>query len=171
MHYFQQPNNKIQADIARRIKIIALQYSRYPKKDEEDFSGTLHLCLLQSLLTNCYELLDDMKRQEEWDLGLNVPLNKKFDWSLDEVEIRMNTFNGELTVAEFIKHLRNAMSHPTGTNLDSEFPSTGYNSIQNDFRHISGIGFCDSPDTIFNSQRFWTNSDALLKSQIQSSKE
>lgn len=157
MHYFEDKKHRIQADMALRIGKIALQYSRIPLPPDQDFTDTLHLCLLQNLLTNCHELIDAMAQNNGEDLGLKVPLLQKADWGLDDVEIREDSFEGNLTVEVFLTHLRNAMSHPTGTDLDARFPSTGYSSLPDASGMIQAIGFCNSPDTSYNSPRIWPN--------------
>lgn len=157
MHYFEDAKHRIQADMALRIGKIALQYSRNPLTPDQDFTETLHLCLLQNLLTNCKELMDAMVHNNGEDLGLKVPLSEKADWGLDAVEIREDSFEGNLTVEVLLNHLRNAMSHPTGTDLDAKFPSSGYNSLPDAAGMIRAIGFCNSPDTRNNSPRIWPN--------------
>jgi hypothetical protein len=146
MHYHQQNGHRIEADLALRIGKIARQYAAIKLPVKEKFTDTLHLCLLQNLLTNCYELLEAMDREDGEFLGLRAPLSAKVDWGLDAVEIRTWDFHEESDLATFIKHLRNAMSHPTGTNPEAKFPSSGYNSLPNEFGMIEAIAFCDSPD-------------------------
>lgn len=155
MNYWEDDKHRIQADMAFRIGKIALQYARILLPPKENYSDSLNLCLLQNLLTNCKELMNAMSLDNGDELGLKVSLSDMPDWGLGSVELREDSFEGSLTVEVFLTHLRNAMSHPTGTNLDAQFPSTGYNSIPETSGLIGAIGFCNSPDTKDNKPRFW----------------
>lgn len=163
--YYEDDNYRIQAAMALRISEIAQQYARIPLSPKEKFSETLHLCLLQNLLSHCNELLKAMARDGGEGLGLHVPLQMKSDWGINTVIIEKYSFEASLTVAEFLDHLRNAMCHPTGTNLEAKFPSTGYNAIPDDNklpiaeRKIVAVGFCDSPDTQRNQPITWRLAD------------
>ena len=170
MEYYQQEHHRITADFARRIGKIALQYGLVSKTIKEDFTVTLHLCLLQSLLTNCTELLKAMDWSEAPELGLHVPLIDKASWGIHAAKIVENTFEGTLTVAIFLTHLRHAMSHPTGTNVGTEFPSTGYNSIADHAGQICAIEFSNSPDTSRNHPKTW-QSAATANSYLRRNKE
>lgn len=162
MIYYHDDKHRIAADFAYRIGKIALQYSDLELSPEDKYSDTLHLCLLQSLLTNCKELEQAMLHENGDGLGLYVPLAEKPEWGLDSLEIIQNSFEGNVTISSLIYHLRNAMSHPTGTDLESNFPSTGYNSIKGPNRQIAAIGFCDSPDVKNNRWRTWRNHKAAM---------
>ncbi|MFZ9938007.1 MAG: hypothetical protein ACO3JG_13270 [Luteolibacter sp.] len=149
--------------MALRIGRIAMQYSKLDLPPKQNYRDTLNLCLLQNLLTHCKELTDEMARENGEELGLKVPLSEMTEWGLDEVEIRENAFEGNLTVEVLLTHLRNAVSHPTGTNLEAEFPSTGYNSISDLSGMIARIGFCNSPDTKYNRPKSWRTRDLAEK--------
>jgi hypothetical protein len=157
MNYWEDDKHRIQADIALRIGKIALQYSKLDLPPDQDFTDTLHLCLLQNLLTNCKELVEAMARDNGEELGLKVPLSQMPDWGLMPEVVSEDSFEGTSTIEELLVHLRNAMSHPTGTNLDARFPSTGYNTLPDTSRMIRAIVFCDSPDTNDNCPLNWQN--------------
>jgi hypothetical protein len=153
MNYYQDNKHKIQADMAYRIGKICLQYEQTTRLPKTDFAITLNLCLLQNLLTHCIELLDQMSKPARRALGLSVALGSDSPWGLDKINIIRNTFEDDLTVAQFLRHIRNGLSHPTGTDKDSSFPSTGYNSIKDDHDHIVALFFSSSPDTKKNQPR------------------
>lgn len=163
MNYWEDSKHRIQADMALRIGQIALQYSRLNLPPRENFTDTLHLCLLQNLLTNCKELLNAMNRNGGDHLGLHVPVCEMSDWGIDGIKITRYSFDAPLTVAEFLTHLRNAMSHPTGTDLAVDYSSSGYNSIPSVSGMIEAIAFCDSPDTRNNRPRDWPTQTAVSK--------
>jgi hypothetical protein len=59
-----------------------------------------------------------------------------------------NTFSSDplkLTYSEFIKRLRNALSHPTYPEKSPNLPSTGYTTVADESRLISHFRFVDSP--------------------------
>jgi hypothetical protein len=155
MMYFEDKKHRIQADMARRIGEIAVQYGRVPRPPEEDFSETLHLCLLQSLLTHCKELLEAMNRSGDDSLGLHISVDKMTSWGLEQIQVTRYSFEENLTVAVFLTHMRNAMSHPTGTDPGCDYPSTGYNAIKDAQGMIEKVAFCDSPDTRDNRPKEW----------------
>jgi hypothetical protein len=157
MKYFEDEKNRIQADMAYRVGMIQMQYQSLHVSQGAKFEDTLNLCLLQNLLTNCHELMSSMARENGEELGLKVPLSTMATWGIDAIEIQNDSFEGDLTVEVFLNHLRNAMSHPTGTKIDANFPSSGYNSIADSIGQIGAIGFCNSPDTEANLPRNWSN--------------
>ncbi len=174
MNYYQDDKHRIQADIAYRIGKICLQYGEIPRLPKTDFSITLNLCLLQNLLTHCIELLDQMSNPERRELGLSDALGSDAPWGLGQTEIIRNTFEEKLTVAQFLRHIRNALSHPTGTDRDSLFSSTGYNSIKGESDYMVALFFSSSPDTKKNTpRRFDTleKAQAYLDKRVRSSVE
>lgn len=160
MKYFEDNKHRIQADMAYRIGMISLQYEKLSLAEDKQFPDTLNLCLLQNLLTGCRELIAAMTQENGEELGLKIPLSEMSEWGLDAVEIHNDSFEGNLLVEILISHLRNAMSHPTGTDIYAQFPSTGYNSIADAKDRIKAIAFCDSPDTKFNTPKTWNNQSA-----------
>jgi hypothetical protein len=170
MNYYQDDKHRIQADMAYRIGKICLQYEQIPQPPKTDFAITLNLCLLQNLLTHCIELLDQMSKPKRRALGLSVKLGSDATWGLDQIEIIRNTFEDNLTVAQFLRHIRNGLSHPTGTDKDSSFSSTGYNSLKDDHDNIRALFFSSSPDTKKNQpKRFDTleKAEAYLDKHVR----
>jgi hypothetical protein len=163
MHYFEDPRHRIQADMAYRIGKISLQYKAANLPKEENYTDTLHLCLLQNLLTHCSELLESMEREGGETLGLSRALTEKPHWGISASSIKLNSFDEPCTVAKLIQHMRNAMSHPTGMDRNADFPSTGYNSVPDFSGMICGIDFCASPDTNRNRPKEWSSQTAAKK--------
>ena len=97
MEYCRDPENQIQADFAYRLGKIAHQYRTFLVPAEEDFSVTLDICILQSLLTTCTELLKSMSRHER-KAYLTADIDTGLAWGLREEMISVNTFRGKLTV-------------------------------------------------------------------------
>lgn len=108
--------------------------------------ATLTICLLQSLLTNCWELYKYLgSRKHSRVLG---PIYNFVDSLLAEEDVEVvSVFPGEveeLKPRAVIEHLRNALSHPTVRN--TEPATTGYTSVKDGSGYIVRMRFTDSPD-------------------------
>ena len=145
MEYFQDPRNQIQADIAYRLGMIAIQYQTLSVPAKEDFSVTLDVCILQNLVTTCAELLDSMTRPERKASILTADIGNSRIWGL-KTEMIESTFDGELTGKFVLKRLRNALCHPTALVINDPFPSSGYATIPDGSKKIHQYCFVNSPD-------------------------
>lgn len=144
MEYFRTEDGQIQADLARRLGIVLKQYHQI--NVIEKYEVSLCLSILQSLLTNCVELLNGLKSSDT----RNNPLCKypidSLEWGFDMENIKFNSFyQPNITVEKVIRHIRNALSHPTKLDLTLPKKTTGYttNKISN---LIEKIIFVSSPD-------------------------
>jgi hypothetical protein len=143
--YYREPHNKIQAGFALHAGKLLKQYESLSKYHKEDYEATLLICILQSLLTICQELINAMKRSrsELWftpvhDVPLLLGVSRRF--------VRKDTFQPyELTYSRFIEHLRNALSHPTSPEKEPYYSSTGYTTLPDNSGIISRFLFVDSP--------------------------
>ncbi|MSO21540.1 MAG: hypothetical protein EXQ56_14020 [Acidobacteria bacterium] len=152
--YYRDSNNQIQADMAYRLGIIAGQYSSLPLPEDKNFSSTLDLCILQNLLTNCVELLKAMSRNERHTCDLTADLATRKLWGLNPGMIKDDTFwTKRLTAEVVLKRIRNAVSHPTCTDLNRTFPSSGYTTIPDGSGKIHEYCFVNSPDTRENEPK------------------
>lgn len=147
MEYFRDPRNQIQADIAYRLGMIAMQYRTLSVPAEENFSVTLDVCILQNLLTTCTELFRSMSRNERRASCLTADIAMSLAWGLKSEMITLNTFQGRLTGAVVLKRLRNALSHPTVLGSSDRYPSSGYTTIPDRSGTIRQYCFVNSPDT------------------------
>lgn len=160
MQYYEDDKNKIQADIAHRLGKVSLQYSAFCLRlpSDEDFAATLDICILQNLLTNCIELLREMlnaEKKEEKNRCFKILLEADPPWGLSKSMVEKNTFSTkDLSVEDFLRHLRNALSHPTPTKSDTDYPSTGYTAIYN-LGQVSQYIFVTSPDARENKPMTW----------------
>ncbi len=162
MEYFRDEKNKIQADMAYRLGKIAVQYEK-SNFLEDKYSSTLDICILQNLLTHCVELFKVMERHDPQKKYLKANLKNETRWGLHHGLIKTNTFkyDNELTVYDVLNSIRNSLSHPTGTDIEAEFPSTGYTTVPSKSGKISHFCFIESPDTKNNRPRiFNTEIDA-----------
>lgn len=146
MEYFREPNNKIQAGFALNAGKLLIQYQQMVESfpQESRYDATLAICVLQSLLTNCSELLDSMKEQLKQIWMEQLP-DIPFRWGLKRGFVTLNTFPAPLTYERFIEHLRNALSHPTTPDKKPKLPSTGYTTILGSSGIIEAFRFTDSP--------------------------
>lgn len=152
--YLRDDENQIQADLAQRIGQIAAQYSEcikatpevFPKEKRYDI--TLNICLLQTLLTSCSELVKAMKGNEKKKSFFAEEFTSvSAFWGLTPEMIMKDTFVREKVVHfDVVTHLRDALSHPTIINLENDYLSTGYTTIEPINREIAKFSFISSPD-------------------------
>jgi len=71
MEYFRQPGNLIQAGFALHAGRLLAQYCSLTTtlRPQAKYDATLVICVLQSLLTNCTELLSDMRAHQKSFFG------------------------------------------------------------------------------------------------------
>ena len=135
--YFLEPDGQIYGDVAYRLGKIIHQYENCIEvDDEENFITTLCISSLQSLLTiyiesyvkyNGYPCTrENTIFDSKTSISDNNYLKIKNHWV-----IYNNKFNGGVNVFNFLKQLRNALSHP---NSMINNKSTGYSS-----KNIGGI--------------------------------
>lgn len=110
---------------------------------DERYEATLTLCVLQSLLTNCWEFhksLNDRQRKEQFESVFTT-----VDSLLKDPDVRVdNQFPGELKPSDVLEHLRNALSHPALR--DTKPSTTGYTTVIDPSGLVTRLRFIDSPD-------------------------
>lgn len=145
MEYFRTEDGQIQADYARRLGIILKQYHEQIIATEK-YEVSLSLSILQSLLTNCIELLNNLKSSDKKKNPFyEYPIDSAV-WGFDDNSIKHNTFfQPELTAEKIVRHIRNALSHPTKIDIKSLRKTTGY-ITKGDTTLIETIIFVSSPD-------------------------
>jgi hypothetical protein len=139
----------ILAGLAHNAAQLLSQYERLsatlPAADRYDV--TLHLCVLQLLLTNGVEYartLSNSKRRA-WlapadELVMSVVA--------EHDAVIVNTCPGALDAFEVLTHMRNALSHPR-MRINNP-PTTGYSTESDSRGEISHVTLTDSPD--YNSK-------------------
>lgn len=136
---------KKQADLACRISKIASAYDSLAQNSDSDvYEATLHLCLLQNLLTSCYQMWNDGYR----DQGLlreEIRVTAS-SWGLTKVMIE-SRFGKPLTHGFVLEQMRHAVSHPClWTQQTADRPRSGYRSINPVLGKITKYQFINSPD-------------------------
>ncbi len=144
--YFRDPQNRIRAGFALHAGNLFVQYQRLSASihPSERYEATLTLCILQSLLTQCAELIKQMSKIEsfDWEQAVtDIPTR----WGLRRGFIKEDTNPETLTYRKFLEHLRNACSHPTDLALESFPMSTGYSTIPGPTGLVEAFEFVDSP--------------------------
>jgi hypothetical protein len=145
MEYFRTDDGQIQADYARRLGIILKQYHEQINTTEK-YEVSLSLSILQSLLTNCIELLNNLKSgDKKKNPFYEFPIDSSV-WGFDDKSIKHNSFfQPEITADKIVRHIRNALSHPTKIDIKSLHKKTGY-ITKGDTPLIEAIIFVSSPD-------------------------
>lgn len=139
--YDRNANNQIQANLAGRINEIARQYATLDLKEQERFDATLHICLLQTLLTSCNELMK-FKIPKAFEKEYSIsPI-----WKV-QLDILENTFYSSKTIKnkDILTHIRDALSHPVVAEYSELL--TGYTTEKDESSgQIVAFVFTSSPD-------------------------
>ncbi len=137
MEYFLDDKGQIYGDVAYRLGKIIHQYENcIEDNDQENFITTLCVSSLQSLLTIYIESYVEYngypctRNNSFFNPKTFISDNNYFKIKNDWV-IYNNKFNKGVNVFNFLKQLRNALSHPN-TMINNK--STGYSS-----KNIDGI--------------------------------
>jgi hypothetical protein len=167
MEYFRDPKNQIYAHIAFRLGKIVTQYEKVVI-EEEKFEATLYLTVLQNLLTNSNEYVRQMTRSDRKNSIFSKDISDSI-WGIDDECWIENTFIEKHTLQNFIIRIRNSISHPTETDVKSEFPSTGYTTIKDNSGIIKKFIFINSPDTRENrvKQYKYEAAEKLLNGEMK----
>jgi hypothetical protein len=149
MEYFRDENNRMRAGFALHVGRLLDQYTKFNEgiTPSERYDATLAISLLHSLLANCWELIVAMKKNQK-GMWLETVSDVPGLFGIRRSHVKQNTFSSDptkLTYSEFIKHLRNAISHPTYPEKLPKYPSTGYTTVQDGTGIISQFRFTDSP--------------------------
>lgn len=165
MEYWRNKKHKIQADFALRVGRIAKQYEHNVVllDHEEKYEATLTICLLQSLLTICQELIRAMNNHEREKCFFSATFDESaYLWGLNRSMVVIDEFREKrLTYESIINHIRNALSHPTQLNIDSEYASTGFTTLGKQPERISTYAFVSSPDTKNNRPKKYSCKEDL----------
>ena len=152
MEYHRTKTGQIYADIAYRLGKIVTQYEKL-SVNEEKFEATLYVAILQNLLTTCSELLKHMTQMTRQSDSIFQKDIESVGWGLQKSCWVKNKYEEDLIMENFIKRVRNSISHPTETKIEEDYPSTGYTTIKDDSGIIKKFRFIDSPDTKRNRKR------------------
>lgn len=148
-------DGQIHASIAKRVGLLLTQYETLTGHlpANQRYEATLCLSLLQTLLTQCMELI---KSKELADLttALDLPLSDEpSPFGLSKACVQTHTMwsPDKLTHKNVISSLRNAMSHPN-KQTESTPPVTGFTQYlsnpepsEDGLREIEGFEFIHSP--------------------------
>jgi hypothetical protein len=155
MEYERTEDGQIQADFAARVGQVLLQYDHLKEKlaVEQQFEATLTICLLQSMLTQCQQLLDrlhypdrapygldELVEMANRDLGESPPL---LGLSKDCIQEIWPSSKG-IKYRDLIEYIRNALSHPL-PQTDMGFARTGFITQRSDSGAINYFIFTASP--------------------------
>jgi len=145
---YRRERDVIQAGFAYNAWHLLKHYEELTvgAKPSTRYEATLTLCVLQSLLTNCYELYRSLRRSRS---GIVEVLDRAVASLLVDPDVSIsNTFPEVINGKSLLEHLRNAMSHPRAKATDPL--TTGYVTVPDATNIISRISFTDSPDLNYN---------------------
>jgi hypothetical protein len=161
VEYFRESGNRIQAGFALHAGRLLTQYCTLTPAlpSDEKYEATLTVCVLQSLLTNCTELLAAMRESQKTFFRTAIT-DAPHPWGLMRSFVTQNTFPGDATLEGVLEHMRNALSHPTVVE-GAELAATGYTTSNDASGLVSAFQFTDSP-WVSKGKVFW---QALSKSE------
>ncbi len=148
---YQRQFDGIQAEFARRAGDLLRQYEDLTPpvgtdEDETRYEGTLTICVLQALLTQCTELLSYLESGNRTREYFNTAVGlEPHPWGLSQGLVVENSLPGSLTLKLLLTHLRNAVSHPSFAGPESVFVPTGFTTTGAPGTSINTYRFTDSP--------------------------
>lgn len=147
MEYFRDEKYCVRASLASRLLAVMNQYDECSCSvtSTEKYDVTLALCIFQNLLTHFTELINVMKKKhpDRWNQQVSdIAEPGSFTLSMIKKDTHRSV---PPTRAEFLEHLRNAMSHPAWMGGDeNNLPTSGYSSSSSSGL-IGKIILIDSP--------------------------
>jgi len=143
--YFRLPGNQIQAGFALNAGKLLTQYCSLTRElpFDKKYEATLAICVLQSLLTNCTELLRAMEDHQRQFFKQAIT-DERPCWALTRSLIMENSFPGDVTLERMLIHMRNALSHPTAAE-PTALPATGFTTSNDPSTRVSAFRLTDSP--------------------------
>lgn len=138
---------QVYAGLAARIGLLSEQYELLSEclPENEQYDVTLHLCLLQSLLTSIVEQLENKFGLGEWEDGyLNKPLRDKTTASILGLTPDMikSEWDKGTTILNILQYIRNSLSHPSKTLPGVKtYPATGFTLHEDDKGKIECVEF------------------------------
>lgn len=131
---YQRQFDEIQAGFALNAAKLLWQYealtkrtSFLPADNEDQYEGTLTLCVLQALLSQCTELLSFLEHQELTRDFFDHKIGREpHPWGLREEFVTADSLPAPLTLKRLLTHMRNAVSHPSFGSPNSAAPPTGF---------------------------------------------
>jgi hypothetical protein len=155
MEYERTEDAEIQADFAGRAGQVLLQYERLKLQLplNEQYEATLAIALLQTMLTQCQELLKKIRSRDKAPLGLEglvAMANRGFDEPPPLLGLNQDCIlerwpsDKAVKYRDLIECIRNALSHPLPQNNEG-LPRTGYTTQKGASGLIEAFVFTQSP--------------------------
>lgn len=166
--YKRDKKGIIQADLAYRLGKALENYHYIVEENNEKYEVTLTLSILQTLLTNCMELLSTFSKGKSklTPFYSQIPddddVINLFNLPKESI-ITNNLIHGTLRVEKVLREIRNALSHPTGLNLSGKLLSTGYTTTNSNSGKIEKVIFVASPDVTNKIKTKFCSEDSANK--------
>lgn len=146
MEYYRTEAGHIQAEFARRLGLALRQYRKESSQRAHDYSDTLSLSILQSLLSSCMHLAEDFASSNRIKCFLSEPMGVSMPASSELIEFRKALPRRPEKFIDFLKILRDSMSHPNPiTDLPDNNMPTGFTSIRDGNGVLNRIRFVWAP--------------------------
>lgn len=146
----------IQGSLALRAGLLYLQYPNLVRQqsipEEKQYDHTLAVCVLQTLLTNCTELLKVVCDTNASQFLAPI-YEDNGDWMSPD-SVKLDDIERTCTLKCALDHIRNALSHPTPASATGDHPVTGYTTVPDGSDRIGLFRFVDSP-WVKGKEIFW----------------
>lgn len=146
MEYYRTENGQIQADLARRLGLALRQYREQRRGKEQDYSVTLSLSVLHTLLTSCVQLAKNLASKKRIKSFLSEPLGDSLPNSNEPIVFQKAIPRRPKTYFDLLNNLRDSMSHPNPIDGSSGNTPTGFTSIQDGSGALKCIRFVWAPN-------------------------
>ena len=137
---YRRDQNLIRAGFALHAWRLLKHYEALTKdlSPSQRYEATLRVCVLQSLVTNCWELYKYLGRNSSRVLGA---VDTFVESLLGEPDVPVtNTFQGgDPDSKTVLVHIRNALSHPRMRETDP--PTTGYTTVEDPSGFVTRTSF------------------------------
>lgn len=145
MEYYRTEDGQIQADFARRLGLALRQYRKQSEESAQDYFDTLSLSVLQSLLVRCMHLTKDLASSSRIRSFLSECMGDVLPASTEPIVFQKAIPHKPKKFIDFLKILRDSMSHPNPIVDSSKHVPTGFTSIRDGSGVLNRFKFVWAP--------------------------
>jgi hypothetical protein len=160
MRYFDGVGVRMHSDIAYRLGHVLNTYlKQIDVNDVNNFSSTLALSILETILCNFVEQVNNRDYKKEFKNGFGINLNTKINESSNILGIKsgfiLETSYPNTTYFNFLKNIRNSLSHPFNYSYNINISLKKCLENKNELLH-TGI-FTQFDDILYNKNNLITD--------------
>jgi len=153
MRYFDGAGVRMHSDIAYRLGHVLNTYlKQIDVNDVNNFSSTLALSILETILCNFVEKVNNRDYKNEFNKEFGINLNSKINESSNILGLKsgfiLETSYPNTSYFNFLKNIRNSLSHPFNYSYNINISLKKCLENKNDLLH-TGI-FTNFDDALYN---------------------